>query len=242
MMHSKTHGMTIQRGRRSAPKGCNPRGLPLAFIAAAVLHATPAIGQDAAQDPDPLPSLDEMLGLETTDGDAGDAQRDRELERELSAQEAAEALEQALVLMGDAAEQLSGDEAGLTTQRIQEDILRKLDRVIASAQKNQNQSGGSPSSSQSQGQQQQQSQPSPQQSGGQRASRGENTSDQIMPPGSTDASLKPQTLLDSASWGALPDRLRSALEQGVGDTFSSAYRRLTEAYYRRLAEQAEEER
>lgn len=192
---------------------------------------------------DPLPSLDEMLGLDEADSQnqAGpENQQHRELERQLTAQEAAQAFEQAVQLMDDATAEITGRGVGLTAQRLQEDILLKLDQVIASAE--QNEGGGGSSSSSASSSTQQQSNPGSQQSGGQSSGRSGESSEQAMPPSGTEASLRPSSLPDAASWGALPDRLRGALEQGVGDTFSSTYRRLTEAYYRKLAEQAKEER
>ncbi|MEX2213577.1 MAG: hypothetical protein WD768_05590, partial [Phycisphaeraceae bacterium] len=41
-------------------------------------------------------------------------------------------------------------------------------------------------------------------------------------------------------WGRLPARIRSELEQGLGEKFSPLYKKLTEAYYRRLAEEGKE--
>lgn len=38
-------------------------------------------------------------------------------------------------------------------------------------------------------------------------------------------------------WGQLPPRVRDAVRQGVRDPMSAAYRRLTQEYYRRLAEE-----
>ena len=38
-------------------------------------------------------------------------------------------------------------------------------------------------------------------------------------------------------WGRLPDRVRDLIRQGRRDRISSIYRRLTEQYYRRLAEE-----
>jgi hypothetical protein len=181
-----------------------------------------------------------MLGLAEPGAEAADAQRDRELDRKLTAQQAAEAMQEALRLMDDAAAEIATRGTGLTTERLQEDVLRRLDEVIESAQQNQGQGGGSSSSSSSQSRQQ--NQPGQQRSGGQSSGRSSESRQASMPPSGTDAVLRPQSLPDAASWGALPDRLRDALEQGVGETFSSAYRRLTEAYYRKLAEQAQEER
>ncbi|HHN78754.1 MAG TPA: hypothetical protein ENK11_08815 [Phycisphaerales bacterium] len=189
---------------------------------------------------EPLPGLDELLGLEDA-GEVDDTQHDRDLERKLTAREAAEALQRAVQLMDDAAERLSTPEgAGLVTQRLQEDIIRKLDMIIDSAKKNNRSSSGSPSGASSR--RGQQARPAHQQSGGQQSSgRGDNTG-QVGTPAPQEAVLGPDTLMDPASWGALPDRLRDALQQGVSGTFSSAYRRLTEAYYKKLAEQAGGER
>ena len=41
-------------------------------------------------------------------------------------------------------------------------------------------------------------------------------------------------------WGQLPPRLREELSEGLGERFSPIYRLMTEAYYRRLAEEAGE--
>ena len=46
--------------------------------------------------------------------------------------------------------------------------------------------------------------------------------------------------MNGAAWGALPDRLRGALLQGVADQYSALYERLTERYYQRLAEEADQ--
>jgi hypothetical protein len=42
----------------------------------------------------------------------------------------------------------------------------------------------------------------------------------------------------SAGWGELPERVRERLVEGSSDYFSTLYEALTEAYYRRLAEEA----
>ena len=39
-------------------------------------------------------------------------------------------------------------------------------------------------------------------------------------------------------WGALPARIRDLVQQGRRDRVSSLYQRLTEQYYRRMAEEA----
>ncbi len=199
--------------------------------------ALPARAQEAVDQGERLESLDELLGLE----EAGSGEETREelpdaaqaeLERELTQQEAAEAFEQAAALMGETATRL-GDlsDTGLATQRLQEDILRKLDQVIEAAKNNQQQSQSSSSSQQNQ----QPNQPQQQQQQGQ-ASDGDNQSENT-PPGRQDGQLNPEIDSARAAWGALPERVRDALFQGRSDRYSSLYERLTEAYYRRLAEE-----
>jgi hypothetical protein len=41
-----------------------------------------------------------------------------------------------------------------------------------------------------------------------------------------------------SEWGNLPPRTRDMVQQGVREKMSSVYRRWTEAYYRRIAEEA----
>lgn len=196
---------------------------------------------------DPLPSLDELLGLEEPESEdpaaaPADDQQQKELDRKLTAQDAADALNQALTLMDDTAARLGQrGGTGLETQRLQEDILRKLDTVIEAAEQNQGQGSGSSAGSQSR-QSKPSTDPGQQQSGGAQSapSRGEGDA-ASMPSEGGDAQLGPQRLLDASAWGALPDRLRDSVREGLSDKFSAAYRSLTEAYYRRLAEEAEGE-
>ncbi len=194
-----------------------------------------ATARPAASPPEPtLPSLDELLGI--ADGESGELD-DRALQRKLSAQEAGERFEQAVVLMADAAERInnSGD-LGLRTQRIQEDILKKLDQVIEAAQQQQSGGSGSSGSSSSRQQQQQQQPDQSSQNQGQQQGGSESGGDN-MPGASTDTRLKPGVVPDGVTWGNLPQRERDAVSQGVNDRYSALYRRLTELYYRRLAEQ-----
>lgn len=200
-----------------------------------------------------LPSLDELLGLESEPGaeSARGADQptilpldpDREaLDRQLSAGEMSEALEQAVELMDQTATRLSDSrDVGVTTQRLQEDILARLDAVIASAEEQNNSSSSSSSSSSSQQQQQQASQPGQQQQGGEQNSegepnQGENTTEG-MAPGRRDGALTAPVAPDGGVWGRLPPRVRDSLVQGSTDVFSSLYRRMTELYYKRLAEE-----
>ena len=186
---------------------------------------------------EPLPSLDELLGLEEGD-DSGVDREAEELREVLSPREAGEALGQAVNLMERVASRIEeGDDLSLSTQRLQEDILRKLDQVIESAQNNQ-QSGGGSSSSQSSSSSSQQ-QPNQQQQEGQsqqQGQEGDGSGQEQMPGGSSNAQPGGEVAPNGVSWGALPQRVRDALSQGISDRYSELYRSITEQYYRALAE------
>lgn len=214
------------------PSPRTPIGL-FAVSAALALTAVPALAQPTAPPTgDGLPTLDELLGLD----DSGAGADDRALQRRLSAREAGEKFEQAVGLMRDAADRIAdAGDTSLTTQRVQEDILRKLDQVIEASRQN-SPSSGSPSGSQGSPQNQQsrssQSQHTP--------SPGSDPEQAQMPGSSRDASLGPAVAPDGVTWGNLPQRERDAVTQGVSDRYSALYRRLTELYYRRLADEERE--
>jgi len=195
-----------------------------------------------------MPSLDELLGLEEAsdgpDSAAETAQRQQEeqLQRRLAEQEITDAFEVALSKMQLSAELLDvQQDTGLGTQRVQEEILASLDRIIENAEKMQSQSSSSSSSSS----QQQQQQQSPGQQTRNRQSQGDQRSQQ---PSDSNAAMDPppreegpiNTVIEESrvEWGALPERIRQELYQGRREKFSSIYDRLTREYYKRLAEEA----
>ena len=138
----------------------------------------------------------------------------------------------------------TGD-VGLTLQRLQEEIIRKLDDVIdrpsptsefiiefstAAATQQQQQQPEVPNQPQPrQEQQQQQQQQQESGSGG----------DQ-QPPGREEADLQSVFEESSVEWGALPRRFRDMIRQGLRESMSRSYRRMTEDYYRKIAEEASE--
>ena len=204
----------------------------------------------AAQEPDdPLPTLDELLGLETEqpanpDGspttenpnieDPNAAALDKELDAVLTPQQAGEAFTQAVQLMDQVAGRISdNNDLSIATQRLQEDILAKLDQVIEAAnENNSNNSSSSSSSSQSSSEQQDQpDQQQPQQGEGDQQNPSNQSGEESMPGGASAANPP-----DGVSWGALPSRIRDALSQGISDKYSELYRTLTEQYYKSLAE------
>lgn len=196
---------------------------------------------------EPIPSLDELLGLPGEKKDesapAGTDELDptkSALERKLTAQELEDAFLQAVALMGDTAARLErARDPGLTTQRLQEEILKRLDTLIENAQESQSQSQSQSQQQQQQGQQQPRQQR--QSSSAQSPSPTDDPSEQGQRPGGEADPLRETLDAKQAAWGSLPDRLRDALSQGWQDPYSSLYRSLTEDYYRRLAEEGRDE-
>lgn len=200
----------------------------------------------------PTKSLDDLLGIpkdaqtsERPDDlpppSDGPAQAQRELERALRGESVGQMFEEAVLLMRDAASRVEQRrDVGATTQRMQQEILARLDAVIAQAQQQQQQSSSSSSSSSSS--QSQEQQRSPGQQGQQQQAQsqpGQGEPTDGTQGGSAQNSAQTRGWLDSAAptWGSLPQRVRDALLQGSSDSFSSLYERLTEEYYRRLAEE-----
>lgn len=228
-----------------------PLTAALLFAGAAIAQTEPVKPADPPADesaaPEPLPSLDELLGLEPPDraaeGGANTAvDPDRaELDRTLSGEQAADMFIQAVQQMADAADLLEIASApGAQTQRLQDEIIRKLDILIEQAKQQQSSSSSSSSSSgdpsqQQQGQQPDQPQPGQQQAGKQdQAGEGDNKDEQT-PPGLQEGPLADRLDELHAAWGSLPVRIREALSQGSGDQFSAFYQSMTESYYRKLA-------
>ncbi|MBT8486854.1 MAG: hypothetical protein KJO43_14840 [Phycisphaerae bacterium] len=193
---------------------------------------------------DSPPSLDDLLGLdeaETGDDteDVADRAAQEELERRLAEEQIGDAFTVAIEKMGAIAEQLDEQfDTGLGTQRLQEEVLEKLQFLLEQAkqQKSMNQSSSSSSSSQSSQRQQQpgkqpQSSPPPQQG---EASTGDG---QGGSPSRRDGDLNRVLEESRTEWGALPARVRDMLLQGRKEKFSSLYEEMTREYYRRLAEE-----
>lgn len=189
-----------------------------------------------------LPNLDDLLGIpgQPKSGEAGVPDPSKmDLDRLLTGDEIGDAFKEAVTLMGDAAKRLKeGKDASLTTQRLQESIVRRLDQLLSSLDQQQQQQQSS-SSQQQQNQDKKQSQnvPSQQQGDRKEESKSENDGTATTPPGRRDGALRPGLEAVRSSWGMLPARVRDMLVQGSNDTFSSMYEKMTEAYYKKLAEQ-----
>lgn len=145
-------------------------------------------------------------------------------------------------------------DTGRETRRMQDEIVAKLESVLEAAiqqqRQQQQQSSGSPSpQQQDQGSAQNASQPG-QQPGGQgsqSASASASSSPSSQANQGQTAPTRPQGGAPDRplaelreQWGNLPPRVRDELLEGLDERFSPHYQRLTEAYYRRLAEQATE--
>ncbi len=208
------------------------------------------------------PTLDELLDLKPSgqmvrDGDLDKSSESGEpgatdspenltesVERALSASDAADAFEQAVDEMGVVSRRLGRTlDAGVQTQRMQESILRKLDQVIESAKEQSSSGGGSGSGEprdQDQGGKELAQQGTPTgggqgeaKAGGQQASTGAAGSGTADNPDAQDTSIDQLR----KEWGVLPPRVREELSDGLRERFSPLYRRMTEAYYKALAEQ-----
>lgn len=220
--------------------------LRAAWALVVVAGAAVAAPTPPAREPSGGPSLDELLGLEDPGEGGADAPADAsldpdraELDRQLGAQEMGERLDQAAALMDEIARRMRAtSDVSITTQRQQERVIGLLDEVIDAAQRQQQQQGQPSSQQQQQGQQQQQqpSQPQAQRQQGQEPGQ-QAAQETHMPGGGEGVQLRAGQAAAGAAWGALPDRLRDALTQGLSDRYSSLYERATESYYRRLAEE-----
>jgi hypothetical protein len=150
--------------------------------------------------------------------------------------------------MGVAADLLDAKfDPGLGTQRVQEDIIAKLAQLLDQAKKNKSNTSSSSSSSSQQQQQQQQKPQDPGKRNNQQQpkdnpsdQRNQNPSDnrsEMDSPAPQDPD--PNAILEEtrSEWGNLPQRVRDMLLQGRKDKFSTLYERMTEEYYKRLAEE-----
>lgn len=194
-----------------------------------------------------LPDLDSLLGLpkegqgaegKEAPAAAVDPAR-KELERKLSPQKMQDEFAEAAGLMDQTAGRLvEARDAGLATQRLQEDILKRLDKLIAAAEQ---QSGGkSKPKPQPAQQDQDQAQNQQQKNQARRAAtpqRATKSSEQAEAPARQDGALGQAPTAAPAAWGELPAHVRQALLQGFSDRFSSIYQSMTEEYYKRLAEE-----
>ncbi len=226
-------------------------------VKGAAQEAPKASAKDASQDKPTPPqprSLDDLLGVPESPAssssaeDAARREQAKRLERSLDEASMEDLAHRAVDGMRNAADRLTdAKDAGVGTQRIQEDVVRTLDRLLEEAQKQKGkksssskkkQSGkkdGKQDPSEKNGQQQKQQQKKP--TG---ASTGNDSQSEVEKSDSRDdAVVDGQELSESRiEWGQLPERVRELVLQGRRDRVSTIYERLTREYYRRLAEEA----
>ena len=227
-----------------------------------------AAAQDAVPPEGQEKSLDDLLGIaedDTTQAAKESARTQREkLKRTLSVSETQDTIVAAIAAMRRSATLLSEKEAGTAVQRLQEDVIARLDALIESAQQQQQQQSSSSSSSssasssddskegskgekgsadKSEAQRRKEAQERAQQGKGQKGQEGAGQPGGSglrpgeLPPGeeAVEGGIIEET---EAEWGSLPPRTREILRQGVREKMSSMYKRSTEAYYRRIAQEA----
>ena len=199
------------------------------------------------------PSLDDLLGIEESeDADETDAiaeaERKRALDQALSEEKPADAFKSAVKDMKESANLLQdGMSTGLGTQRLQIRIVDRLQILIDSARRQQQQqqqqqqqssSSSSSESQQSPGKRQDGEQSSQESENQQRNQSPSDASGSANPPGPESAILDGEIEETGMEWGNLPPRVRERITQGMRDRVSELYRSLTEAYYKRMAEEA----
>lgn len=233
----------------------------IAAVVAGLIMSAPLWAQPAGDAPSPppasrlqpVPTLDELLGLSAPGGQTqrpAPTATEQDLNDRLAGASLEDNFKEAIALMARASDRLNAhQDTGLDTQRIQEQAILKLDEALSEAKKRQQQQSQSRSQQQRQQQQQRQdqsqAQPDQPMSGEEEAQRqnseqrsGDSNAN-LMPPDRMADVLNPNVNSTGAAWGNLPERLRNALLQGRGEKFSTRYARLTQEYYRRLAEQGQ---
>jgi hypothetical protein len=201
----------------------------------------------AEPDADALPSLDELLGLDEDDSEASAADQaqqevDQELQRRLHEVELSDIFTQALEKMALSVQLLQVDfESGLATQRVQQDVLEKLDQLIDRARELSQRHSESCQCSEcrskrADGQRKPGDKPGSRQAGSRRNDGPSSEGRAIEPPPGREGDINTVLEETGTEWGHLPVRIRELLRQGRGDYKSPLYRQLTEEYYKRLAE------
>jgi hypothetical protein len=206
-------------------------------------------------------SLDDLLGTSKegpaappSDADAATArEQNRRLEKALDGVSMQDLVSRAIDGMKSAADRLGeSKDPGLATQRMQDDVVRTLERLLEEAKKQERKQKGSKSSSSKSGRERKPGDDPAEQNGQQQKSQSrseseresaqrqsgdssEENADGIRP---DDAGTLGDISESRVEWGKLPERIRELVLQGRRDRVSTMYERLTREYYRRLAEEA----
>ncbi|MBI1304420.1 MAG: hypothetical protein GC172_11640 [Phycisphaera sp.] len=208
----------------------------------------------------PPRSLDDLLGVPSSGASgssaesAAEREQERRLERALEEASLEDLVDRAVDGMRSASERLEvARDPGVGTQRIQEDVVRTLARLLEEAERQSQSKSRSKSSSSRQSGNRRSSNEDPSERNGQQSSQRDQSSAQQASqsqPGDGDGESTQDRPPDQATadgveleesrieWGQLPERVRELVLQGRRDRVSSIYERLTREYYRRLAEEA----
>lgn len=228
--------------------------------------ATPSAKPTSGAGPDSPPakprSLDDLLGVPgaesgATEGasDAAEDEQAKRLQRSLDEASLDDLVARAIDGMKSASQRLDqARDPGIGTQRIQEDVVRTLDRLLEEAGKQQKRKSSSSSSRRNSEQRGESGENEPSQQNGQQSGRSDanqsgeesqrsksnSDSNSDSSDGTRDDVAAEAGELDETriEWGRLPERVRELVLQGRRDRVSTIYERLTREYYRRLAEEA----
>lgn len=220
------------------------------FLAAAfcaTLLAGPAFAADEAD------GLDDLLDIETPekpakpdtpkpDKPATDKPDDKKPDG-VAKETPSDNFAAAVTEMKQAGGLLNQSETDRPTQRLQENVIARIDQLIADAKKKQSKSKGKPKPGEADSGTKPSAGPPKQGQGnkpGQPNGQGQEAAQQAGGPGSVSNRGDTEPLDEQFSeWGKLPERVRKELLQGRDDKFSTLYDKLTQRYYKRLAEENE---
>lgn len=218
------------------------RILLTAAFTAAILSA-PAL---AADDTD---GLDDLLDIDTpkqpakpdkTDAPKPDKTDDKKPDG-VAKETPSDNFAAAVTEMKQAGGLLDKSQTDRPTQRLQENVIARIDQLIADAKKKQSKSKSKPKPGEADDGGKPQAGPPQQGQGkqpGQPNGQGQEAAQQAGGQGSVSNRGDTEPLDEQFSeWGNLPDRIRKELLQGRDDRFSTLYDKLTQRYYKRLAEE-----
>jgi hypothetical protein len=223
------------------------------WSAVAMAQTTPAPANPPASQP-ASSTIDDLLGITQEQPGAANASNaagndhQDQLKKELNEEQVADAFTQAIDKMSISARLLDTQfDPGVGTQRVQEDIIAKLNQLIDQAKKSKSKSKSSSSCNNpsQHSQQNPKTNPTPQSSKAAQKSQNDAAKRNDKPKDSQEGDPPAlqqgdvNTLIDEtrSEWGSLPQRVRDMLLQGRRDKFSSLYQQMTQEYYKRLAEE-----
>jgi hypothetical protein len=205
----------------------------------------PPPAADPPGEEEPPATLDDLLEIRQAEQDSsGESAHDRDsteaLKRRLEERAISDSFKLAIEKMSLSADLLDRQfDTGLGTQRVQEEILAKLDQLLDQAKRQQQSSSSSRQNTQGDPKQSpgRKPQDSDAATAGDRRNNQPNETQEGEPPALQQGELSGALESTGNEWGNLPERVREMLLQGRRDKYSSLYRRLTDEYYKRLAEE-----